>query len=182
MDKPGISAAARRLIEEDARYGRFAVREVIHRPGRPTGAARRRRRCSASRAPPMRSRPASSTEAAARSDRRQHGRGALGRPDPAEGRRRRRARPGHDDDAERPGAPARADLAGSRGPGGGRTPPVHAGAVSAGPRHPFLAEAQDAAALAPAPWDESRPQDRDRAPLLQRRRHPLQGGHGRCAS
>ena len=36
MDKPGISAAVRRLIEEDARYGRFAVREVIHRPGRPT--------------------------------------------------------------------------------------------------------------------------------------------------
>ena len=37
MDKPGISAAARRrLIEEDARDGRFAVREVIHRPGRPT--------------------------------------------------------------------------------------------------------------------------------------------------
>jgi hypothetical protein len=36
MDKPGISAAARRFIEEDVRYGRFAVREVIHRPGRPT--------------------------------------------------------------------------------------------------------------------------------------------------
>jgi hypothetical protein len=36
MDEPRISAAARRLIEEDARHGRFAVREVIHRPGRPT--------------------------------------------------------------------------------------------------------------------------------------------------
>jgi hypothetical protein len=36
MDEPRISAAARRLIEEDARYRRFAVREMIHRPGRPT--------------------------------------------------------------------------------------------------------------------------------------------------
>ena len=35
MDKPGISAAARRLIEEDAGMV-AAVREVIHRPGRPT--------------------------------------------------------------------------------------------------------------------------------------------------
>jgi hypothetical protein len=31
MDE-GISAAARRLIEEAARYGRFAGREVIHPP------------------------------------------------------------------------------------------------------------------------------------------------------
>ncbi len=35
MDEPRISAAAR-LLEEDARDGRFAVRGVIHRPGRPT--------------------------------------------------------------------------------------------------------------------------------------------------
>ena len=31
-----MSAAVRRLIEEAARYGRFAVREVIRCPGRPT--------------------------------------------------------------------------------------------------------------------------------------------------
>jgi hypothetical protein len=35
MDELSISGDARRLSEEDARHGRFAVREVIHRPGRP---------------------------------------------------------------------------------------------------------------------------------------------------
>ena len=52
---------------------------------------------------------------------------------------------------------------------------VHDRALPARARHPVVAEAQDAAAVAPAARHEGRPQDRDRPPLLQRRRHHLQG-------
>jgi len=54
---------------------------------------------------------------------------------------------------------------------------MHPGALSARPGHPFMAEAQDPATVAPAAWHEgaTRPHG---SPLLQRRRHPPSRGIG----